>query len=94
MFDNKETDLQNACRKLEIHFFTTYDIAFLREYKDVMGPIAVGLNFLQGEEMIYLGCLLPTFASVLNSLAAKEVDNYLEYCKTLVHSLIQGLKKR
>ncbi|XP_042229003.1 zinc finger BED domain-containing protein 4-like [Homarus americanus] len=94
MFDNKKTGLQNICRKMEIRFFTTYDIAFLREYKDVMGPIAVGLNVLQGEEKAYMGRLLPMLASALNSLAAKGMDNYLEYCKPLVHSPIQGLKKR
>jgi len=67
------------------------DLAFLREYKVVMSPVAAALDILQGEERAYMGLLLPTIASLLNAFA--EISG-LEHCSPLHKSLVQGIKNR
>ena len=69
------------------------DLKFFSEYKDVMTPIAVSLDFLQGEEKAYMGILLPTIASVLNALESKRLMD-MDYCRPLLDNLIDSVQTR
>ena len=48
--------------------FTNADIAFLKEYGQVMACIARALDIVQGEDRAYLGFTLPTLAVTLKKL--------------------------
>lgn len=73
--------------------FIAVDIKFFEEYKEVMCPVAMSLDLLQGEAKAYMGQLLPTVASVLRNLQSKQKDD-LQYCEPLLNSLIQGFQNR
>ena len=69
------------------------DLKFFSEYKDVMTPIAASLDFLQGEEKVYMGILLPMIASVLNALESKRLMD-MDYCHPLLDNLIDSVQTR
>ncbi len=71
--------------RVKVTSFTSADIEHLKEYAQVMTPVAMALDKLQGEDLAYLGCLLPTLAvSIIRLKAAQE--NNLMYC-TVTHQL-------
>ncbi len=81
--------------RIKLSNFTNADILYLKEYAQVMSPVATALDMLQGENQAYLGCLLPTLA-----VSMMKLENNLSgavpltFCKPLVMALLQGIKKR
>uniref|UniRef100_A0A1I8J7G3 Integrase catalytic domain-containing protein n=1 Tax=Macrostomum lignano TaxID=282301 RepID=A0A1I8J7G3_9PLAT len=79
--------------RLQIPPFHVDDVAFLKEYVNVMKPVAHALDIIQGETYAYIGILLPTVVvtrSKLESMSQTE----LEYCSSLVLSLLDGINSR
>jgi hypothetical protein len=54
--------------RIKLSNFTNADILYLKEYAQVMGPVATALDLLQGENQAYLGCLLPTLGVAMKKL--------------------------
>ena len=67
---------------------TPQEINFLKEYSEVMSPLAQALNLLQGEHNMYMGFLLPT----LTALKQKLIK--LTMCRPLLEAVIQGMQTR
>lgn len=77
----------------EIQRFTLQEIQLMNEYCDVMSHLADTLDFLQGEESMYMGFLLPSLYSLEKKL--KVIDNEkLIYCAPLLKTIIESIKKR
>lgn len=60
---NAQNELDKINRVLdycEIQRFTLQEIQLMNEYCDVMSHLADTLDFLQGEESMYMGFLLPS----------------------------------
>jgi hypothetical protein len=54
----------------------------LKEYAEVLDPLAKALDKIQGEEQAYLGSLLPVIAALIMML--QDFDNRpLVYCRPL-----------
>lgn len=77
----------------EIQRFTLQEIQLMNEYCDVMSPLADTLDFLQGEESMYMGFLLPSLHALEKKLKAIENEK-LVYCKPLLETIIESIKKR
>ncbi|PAA77247.1 hypothetical protein BOX15_Mlig016680g1 [Macrostomum lignano] len=96
IFDKgKRLALNQSMEKLRLQIppFHVDDVAFLKEYVNVMKPVAHALDIIQGETYAYLGILLPTVVvtrSKLESMSQTE----LEYCSSLVLSLLDGINSR
>jgi len=77
----------------EIQRFTLQEIQLMNEYCDVMSPLADTLDFLQGEESMYMGFLLPSLYALEKKL--KAIDNKkLVYCTPLLQIIIESIKTR
>lgn len=77
--------------ELELPKFTNTDYEFLQEYVTVMGPIARGLDNLQGN--CYFAYLLPTIHTIKSSL--EELDKQpLAHCSALLRQIGLSVSKR
>jgi hypothetical protein len=83
--------------KLELAPFTANEMSYIKEYCKVSKPVAVALDYLQGEKHAYFGSLLPTIFVTKKSLDeminASGVDK-LKHCKGYAKALREGLNKR
>lgn len=61
---SKELNLEPLCTELQIPKFSAIDIEYLKEYCNIMKPFADVLDFLQGEENVYYGLLLPSLVTL------------------------------
>lgn len=85
--------MDNLMTELGIPTLTIIEKQFLREWVDVLTPIANALLNLEGSNCHY-GVLLPTLFTVRSRLNAFMGDNNLKYCKPLVQSLLNGIHTR
>lgn len=98
MFDSlqllltKVDKLDDICRDLDVPLLKKpSETDFLKEYCQVLEPVATALDILQGEKEIFMGYLLPT----LKGVRAALLDQYgLEYCQPLRNALLAGFDKR
>jgi len=67
---------------------------FVKEYIEVMAPIACGLDVLQGEMVTGLGYLLPTLCIILLELLDRPAPLSLTICQSLVRALLDGISSR
>lgn len=77
---------------LDIRKFTPQDIKFLREYEQVYRHFANVLDYLQGEDAIYVGALLPMLTGLSRKLEYE--GRQAELCAPLALALLDGIKKR
>jgi hypothetical protein len=78
--------------ELKLNKLKTTEWIFLKEYCEVMEPLASALDKLQGEKRSYLGYVAPTILPIRLSLI-NSVPNRV-YCKPLSLCIIQNLEKR
>ena len=70
------------------------EILFLKDYEQVMKPVAQALNILQGEtnhSNAYMGYLAPTI-TILRDKLSKKLD--IPAMKPLVQALLNGINRR
>ena len=89
-------------KKEEMHtLFATYDlrplsgeeIAFLKEYLTIMGPLAQALDIIHGEKDVTIAYLIPTITSILEEWKAIGVTD-LAYCTGWLGELTIDLERR
>jgi hypothetical protein len=72
-------------------------MSYIKEYCKVSEPVAVALDYLQGEQHAYFGSLLPTIFVTKKRLDeminASGVDQ-LKHCKGYAEALLAGINKR
>ena len=56
--------------KLELAPFTANEMSYIKEYCKVSAPVAIALDYLQGEQHAYFGTLLPTIIVTKKKLDA------------------------
>ena len=74
--------------------FKPAEILFLKDYTQVMKPVAQALNILQGEtnhSNAFMGYLAPTI-SILKDKLSKKLD--IPAMKPLVQALLNGINNR
>ena len=69
------------------------DLILLVEFKDAVGPIAAGLDMLQGKEKAYMELLLPTLVGIFHCLKIKVQSNFLVYSNSMIEYMIFELEK-
>ena len=73
-------------------YLTGDEIKFIDEYILVTRPLAAAIDYLQGEENMYLGHLLPTLQK-LDQTLIRRLDQ-LTICKPLLKSIRAGITRR
>ena len=79
---------------LQLPKFARNELDFLVEYKNVMEPLAVTLDQLQGDKDCYYGMLLPKLTQLRHKLQKMQAGGSMLLCGALVTSLLSGLAKR
>jgi hypothetical protein len=86
-------ELHAVMTALNQSHFQAPEIAFLREWAQIMGPVAQALDIIQGEETGYLGYLLPTVVATKIKLTAAREKRPV-HCSPLIDALLDGIDKR
>ncbi|XP_067613299.1 uncharacterized protein [Eurosta solidaginis] len=60
--------LDELCDKLSLPRFTSCELSYLDTYKLIVAPIAQSLDFMQGEQSVGYGSLLPTIMTLSKKL--------------------------
>ena len=66
----------------------------MREYREVMSPVALCLDELQGEQNAYMGNLLPHLMVLRGQLSRAAARTDLSYANPLAKKLLAAFKKR
>jgi len=91
--ENSTAELNELCTEMELRCFNDKEITFLKEYCDVLKPLARGLDILQGEDNCYFGTLLPTLETIIKKV--KAVNTKLSSMTTgLVDCIENAIKRR
>ncbi|XP_064477825.1 uncharacterized protein LOC135391490 [Ornithodoros turicata] len=81
------------CRALQVPpFQRPRDLLFMKEYCEVMKPVACALDILQRDD-VYIGHLLPTISVLKKRLQHLSISG-LRYCSPLVVALLEGVAAR
>ena len=92
LYEQSPEDLQSLFMEAKSPPLTADDVAFMNEYITAMEPIAIALDFLQGDKYTYLGYLIPTLKSVQQHL--EERKERLVTCRSVVDTMLSALKRR
>lgn len=85
--------LDELCDKLSLPRFTSCELSYLDTYKLIVAPIAQSLDFMQGEQSVGYGCLLPTIITLSNKLI--KIQQKIEHpFSTIALELEKQLRKR
>lgn len=87
-----EEKLREICDKLDVPKLHPQESAFLKEYTEVLKPLAVAIDILQGERKCYLGFLIPTLLSLKTKLFEKMP--HLLYNAHIVTSISEAIEQR
>ena len=68
------------------------EIRFLREYVDVVQPLAKVLDILQAEKKAYMGYLVPTLCMLQQKL--RDKSDLANSCRSLVEAMLAGISRR
>ena len=85
--------LNNLMTQLKLQSFSDTDVAFFKEYDEVMESFAKALDVAQGENYAYLRCPLPTLAITLRRLRETKMK-HLRFCEPLVCAMLEGMERR
>ncbi|KAG0419571.1 hypothetical protein HPB47_004014 [Ixodes persulcatus] len=87
-------DIDGQCRALHVpQFQRPRDVLLMKEYCEVMKPLACAIDVIQKDESMYIGYLLPTITVL--QLRLRHLENTgLQFCRPLVHAIFNGIKKR
>jgi hypothetical protein len=72
-------------------------MSYIKEYCKVSEPVAIALDYLQGEQHAYFGTLLPTIIVTkkkLDAMINARGVHQLKHCKGYAKALLEGLNKR
>lgn len=70
------------------------DVQYLEEYRMLMKPIAATIDFLQREENLLYGCLLPSLITLSNKLRKIHISSDMTYLKLAADDLEKNLRRR
>lgn len=67
---------------------------FLEEYSQMMEPLAIVLDLLQGEKNMFFGFLIPSITELIYKYEQILNKNQLKICSPLVAVIIKSIEKR
>lgn len=88
-----KSKLNEMMRLLKLPMFLNSELEFMEEFVKIMKPIAVSLDHLQGEKLMFFGELLPTLFKCRKELS-ELADVPLKHASELLKAVRQGLEKR
>lgn len=88
---SKKDDIIKVFEALKLTAMTSTDWNFLKEYLNIMEPIAFVIEYFQGEKSSFLGIVAPTINVLV--LKLKNLEN-LKLCVDLRDGLLVCLEKR
>ena len=68
--ENSAAKLNELCTEMGLRCFNEKELCFLKQCCDVLKPLAMGLDKLQGEDHCYFGTLLPTLETIIKKVKA------------------------
>ncbi|KAL7738887.1 hypothetical protein ACLKA6_007511 [Drosophila palustris] len=88
--------LPELCRRLALHnsCFSASDIQYMEEYRVLMTPIASTIEFLQMENNLFYGCLIPALTSLCVKLKRVSDSSELIDLKNVAIGMQEKLKER
>ncbi|KAJ3605155.1 hypothetical protein NHX12_027205 [Muraenolepis orangiensis] len=78
---------------LQLFAFNKAELDYLGEYCQILRPIAMAIDRLQGQSSCYYGELIPTLFAVQSKLHDLYTAN-LRYTSPLLHAILGGFEKR
>lgn len=91
---SKSGQLFRLCDDINIVRFNKNDIEFLEEYTQMMEPLAIVLDLLQGEKNMVFGFLIPSITELIYKYEQLFIKNQLKICLPLVEVIIKSIEKR
>lgn len=82
---------------MKIPVFRDVELDFIDEYVDVLNPVAVALDRLQGqknESMSFMGALIPTLLTVKQKLTDLTVSPSIRHCLPMALAVLHALNRR
>lgn len=86
--------LYDLCQKLNIETFLDSEFEYLEEYIQLLQPIAEAIDFLQKDDGMLFGYLLPALATIQTKFGKIQLKDGSGYLKTMVAKLIEATKKK
>ncbi|XP_039596674.1 uncharacterized protein zgc:161969 isoform X2 [Polypterus senegalus] len=87
-----EDQLRDICDKLDSPMFHPQEAAFLKEYTEVLQPLALAIDILQGENKCYLGFVIPTLLSLKTKLSEKLP--HVIYTVHIITTITEAIEER
>lgn len=91
---SKKEMLQDLCNALSVPRFSQIYLEYLEEYSTIMEPLAATLDFLQRENNLYYGYLIPSLVILKTKLKNLASSDGLKILKEVVPLLEANLLKR
>ena len=91
---NEKNKLTHLLQRLELNCFKETEILYLEEYLKVLKPLAVTLDFLQGQNNTYYGYLLPSIISLRNKFNKLKTEKFKYGGDIILAASIKGLERR
>ncbi|KAJ8387648.1 hypothetical protein AAFF_G00151980 [Aldrovandia affinis] len=90
-----ESQLAEVCERLAVPKLLANELAFLKEYAEVLKPLACALDLLQGETKCFLGLVIPTLLTLKKRLSDKKphVRFFWEVIDTVVKAIDSRFQK-
>lgn len=86
--------LYDLCQNLNVETFLDSDFEFLEEYLQLLQPIAEAIDFLQKDEGMLFGYLLPSLATIRTKFTKIQLKDGSVYLKTMAAKLMEATNKR
>ena len=79
---------QNGVAKMLLN-----EVSFLKEYVDVLKPLAISLNLFQGEERCFFGLAIPTLLTLKQKLSEK-INTTSFFSSNVINAVLAGIDRR
>lgn len=70
----------------------SHEVTYLKEYVDVLKPVATALDILQGEQKCYLGIVIPTLLTLKRKLQEKISNT--QFFSEIIDTTVKAVDSR
>ena len=86
--------LFGLCQKLEIEPLLEQEYQYLEEYVQLLQPIAEAIDFLQGDNGMLYGYLIPALATIKTKYAKLQFSDNMHRLKPMVGEMVAAINRR
>ncbi|XP_062377694.1 uncharacterized protein LOC134066384 [Sardina pilchardus] len=87
-----DVQLVELCERKNVAKLLLNEICFLKEYVEVLKPLAMSLNIFQGEDRCFFGLALPTLLTLKHRLMEKKTKTCI--FPDIIDALLAGIDRR